>query len=287
VQPHRKSATDLSRSRELRAFLQAKRARILPRDVGVPITGRRRLPGLTREDVAHLAGVSFKWYGRFESGAASGVSRRFLERISAALRLTAAERKHLYSLAGFAYPEGEEQALDSSGSLGPLLEELGHVPAAVFSSTFDVLSYNATYDCLFKHSRQPAGIEANALWRLFMDPAVRGVWSEWETVARRAVAELRCLNRTGSSLPMLLELQKELSKSVNFENLWAKNEVADRASPCPRFDMQVGSVGRLTFEPSILVQNESPKLIFLALIPTNDAAREHIRTVRRSALKTS
>ena len=113
----RKPSNSPAPREELRAFLKSRRARIQPEEVGVRALGHRRVPGLTREDVAHLAGVSFKWYGRFESGMAAGVSRRFLERISVALRLNNAEKRHLYGLAGFADPGDDEDANDDESEV--------------------------------------------------------------------------------------------------------------------------------------------------------------------------
>jgi transcriptional regulator with XRE-family HTH domain len=272
-----------ARRQELKAFLRSRRARLQPQEVGVRAVGRRRIPGLTREDVAYLAGVSFKWYGRFESGTAPGVSRRFLERISIALRLNCAEQKHLYSLVGFAEPAVEDDQPNVADQLRPLVEELGTVPAAVFSSLFDVLCFNQSFDCLFQQSIQPAGIRSNAVWRLFLDQSFRKLWYGWEDVARRATAKLRYMNRSQVQSEPYRALVEALSESQDFVKMWSTGEVCDPTERCPSLQLETPTLGKATFESSTIVQSDNPRLLFIALIPTDQACRQRVALMRRRA----
>jgi transcriptional regulator with XRE-family HTH domain len=271
-----KSANSPARREELRAFLRSRRARILPHEVGVPAIGNRRLPGLTREDVAHLAGVSFKWYGRFESGLAVGVSRRFLDRVSIALKLNSAEKRHLYSLSGYADPPND-QPTDASGLLRPLIQQLGSTPAAVFSPLFDVLHCNHSYDHLFQHATQQPGIRSNALWRLFLDRSYRDLWYGWEDVARRATAQLRYMNRLQAESEPYRSLIAALSQSSDFARLWDAGEVCDPTERCPSLEIETPTLGKVAFDSITILQSDSPRLMFIALIPSDEAVRERFR----------
>jgi transcriptional regulator with XRE-family HTH domain len=271
----RKPSNSPAPREELRAFLKSRRARIQPEEVGVRALGHRRVPGLTREDVAHLAGVSFKWYGRFESGMAAGVSRRFLERISVALRLNNAEKRHLYGLAGFADP-GDDEAVDASGLLRPLIKELGSTPAAAFSSLFDVLNCNQSYDFLFRQSMQPSGMRSNALWRLFLDVSYRDLWYGWEDVARRATAQLRFMNRWHAESEPYRALIEALSQSPDFIRIWDANEVCDPTERCASVQIETPTLGKVTFDSITILQSDSPRLVFVALIPTDETVRQRI-----------
>jgi transcriptional regulator with XRE-family HTH domain len=270
----------LARVDELREFLSSRRARIEPHEAGLRTIGRRRSPGLTREDVARLAGVSFKWYGRFESGRAFGVSRRFLERISAALALNRAERQHLYSLVGFTDPTGDNRHADSLMGLRPLVQELENVPAVVCSPLFDVLCFNRSYDCIFRQSAQSNGIRSNILWRMFLDPYFRGLWCDWAYVARNATARLRHINGFQADSAPLLALTAELSRSSDFVSFWSCGDVFDLTERCPLLEINVPTVGTMTLEVSTIVQNESPRLMFVAFVPNDDGARQRIALAR-------
>ncbi|MDR3417428.1 MAG: helix-turn-helix transcriptional regulator [Nevskia sp.] len=266
-----------SQREELKRFLKTRRAGIHPHAAGVFAVGRRRTTGLTREDVAHLAGVSFKWYTLFESGAASGVSRRFLERIAGVLQLNRVERSHLFALVGFAdtADDGDEPVVPEH--LRRLVDELTGAPAVVYSSLFDVLHCNTCYDHLFHHSEQPPDFRSNKLWRLYLDPDYRALWPAWEGAARRVAAELRYLNRLHTTSPRYQALLQELSRSPDFERFWNASEVHDLGENRSRFELEPPGAGLLTFDISTLVPSDNPRLFFAALIPTDTATRTRLK----------
>src|SRR5689334_4829157 len=136
------------RRRELAAFLRSRRERLTPAEVGLPAGGRRRTPGLRREEVASLAGVGMSWYTWLEQGRDINASEQVLESIARTLLLDPHERAHLFTLAGVAVPG---QAADSqvvSAEIRAVLDQLHPFPAFVTNGRYDLLAYNRAYTVL-------------------------------------------------------------------------------------------------------------------------------------------
>lgn len=244
--------------------------------------GRRRTRGLTREDVAQLTGVSFKWYTLLESGAAPGVSRRFLDRVASVLRLNRAERRHLFSLLGFAEADENEGATSAPDSLRRLVDELAGAPAAVYSATFDVLHYNDAYDALFRHADQPPGLKANKVWRLFMDDNYRGMWRDWESVARYITGELRYLNSSSESSRAFQELLEQLQRNPDFSRFWNEGDVDVLTARTGHFELDLPGAGAMAFDVVAMIPPDLPRLFFAALLPSDAETRRKLaRLVRR------
>ncbi|WP_024803708.1 helix-turn-helix transcriptional regulator [Nocardia sp. BMG51109] len=187
----------LARRRELGAFLRARRERTGPGEVGLPGSDRRRTPGLRREELAVLAGVSTTWYAYLEQGRDVHPSDQVLAAIANALRLDADERAHLRALAG----AGGERATDSSSAgsaaevvsaeIAAVPELLDPAPAYITGVTTDVLAWNAAAAELFPGLvRSAAGSPNLARW-VFLDPEARRVLVDWEAVAQSVLARLR------------------------------------------------------------------------------------------------
>lgn len=264
------------RREELKRFLTTRRERISPREVGLIAAGRRRTRGLTREDVAQLAGVSLKWYALFESGAAAGVSRKFLDNISRVLQLNRVERHHLFSLLGFTDTHEDDNVAPTPEILRRLADELTNVPAVVYSSIFDVLHCNAAYDAIFEQSTRPAGIQSNKLWRLFLQDRYRAMWRDWERVARYATSELRYLNLPHGGSPGFRELLGRLQESPDFTRMWNEGDVDLVSARSPHFELDVPDVGLLAFDVASTISQHEPLVIFAALLPSGDGTRQKI-----------
>ncbi|AOR30718.1 transcriptional regulator [Streptomyces fodineus] len=179
--------------RELGAFLRSRRERITPDEVGLPPTGRRRTPGLRREELALLAGISATWYTYLEQGRNIRASDQVLEALAAVLQLDRHERDHLFRLAGHA-PAAEPEApepLPAEVAAVPLL--LQPHPAYIIGGTYDVLSCNQAADELFPRLTTPADLPANFARWVFLEPAARDVLVDWEPEARGLLARLRTL----------------------------------------------------------------------------------------------
>src|SRR4051812_36845963 len=165
--------TSLTRSRnELSDFLKSRRARLSPDDVGLPNGARRRAPGLRREEVASLAGVGLTWYTWFEQGREIRVSPDFLENVSRALRLSSAERQHLYLLTGRDDNAVGQPARTVSPALQRMLDGFVKYPAFIRTVHWDAIAWNKAANRLFDFaSRRP---EMNNFLRLcFTDAEFR------------------------------------------------------------------------------------------------------------------
>jgi transcriptional regulator with XRE-family HTH domain len=214
---------------DISAFLTSRRARITPEQAGLPTSGRRRVPGLRREEVATLAGVSIDYYKRLERGNVSGVSDGVLAALALALRLDDAERTHLFDLARAANPTAAPRRRPPQQRIRPavqrILDSIG-TPALVRNARCDYLGANALgralYAPLFDSREQPA----NSARFTFLDPAAPEFYVEWERVAKDLVAHLRSEAGRNPYDRGLSDLVGELStRSDEFRTQWAAHNV--------------------------------------------------------------
>jgi transcriptional regulator with XRE-family HTH domain len=216
------ASRSLDRTRtELSAFLRAHRERLAPADVGLPSGGRRRTPGLRREEVAALAGVGITWYTWFEQGREIGVSEAFLLRIGKILRLDDAECCHLFLLAQQRPPSAEAHHWPSIPPLVQrMMDELVARPAYVTNLRWDVVAWNAAADRLFGFSgREPA--QRNFLRLAFADPELRRRLPDWKEDAPRLLAAFRRELAVAPDDPAMLELVDQLRRlSPDFRRWW-------------------------------------------------------------------
>lgn len=210
-------------------FLQAHRARLTPEDVGLVAYGIRRVPGLRREELAQLAGISSTYYTRLEQGHASNVSGSVVNALARALCLDEDATVYLHSLAGTT-SEAPAPADTAPGPDAPLFEDVvALIPsAAVFamSRTNDVLAYNdLAARIFFPHADESTPLNTHRL--LFTDPYTRDLYSDWHWEARLAVASLRFMSGKSPYDPDIRDLVGELSMaSREFARLWAEHPVA-------------------------------------------------------------
>lgn len=214
---------------ELAAFLLRHRRRLTPADVGLPPGGRRRTPGLRREEVAALAGVGLTWYTWFEQGRDIGVSEDFLLRVARALRLDDAECCHLFLLAhGRAPPPGSYEAPALDPLVRQLLDELHARPAHLLDLRWDVLAWNRPADGLFGFSEQ-APDERNLLRMVFASPRLRRRLPAWEEDASGMLAEFKRDHALAPDDPALRSLVDDLQRlSPRFRRWWKELPSAAR-----------------------------------------------------------
>ncbi|GAA0471313.1 helix-turn-helix transcriptional regulator [Streptomyces sp. NPDC046215] len=217
---------------ELSEFLRSRRARLTPEDVGVlPHGGRRRVPGLRREELAQLAGVSVAYYTRLEQGRGQNVSASVLGAIADALRLTVPERAHLTDLA---QPAGRaRKAPGRPQHLRPavqqLIDTMDNVPAYVLGQRMDIIGWNRMACALLGDFAAVPEAQRNMVWQIFLAPATRELYVEWERKAADLVACLRLAAGRHPDDPRLTALVGELSvKSEEFRTLWAAHDVRDK-----------------------------------------------------------
>jgi len=214
---------------EIAEFLTSRRAKVTPDQVGLPTYGPRRVPGLRREEVASLAGVSVEYYKRLERGNASGVSESVLEALAQALQLDDAERAHLFDLARAANPIAPRRRRPVQQRVRPVVHRILDsitTPAIVRNSRVDYLAANplgrALYAPLFESREQPA----NSARFTFLDPAAQDFYVDWERVAKDLVAHLRSEAGRHPHDRGLSDLIGELSvRSAEFGTWWAAHNV--------------------------------------------------------------
>ncbi|GAA0532502.1 helix-turn-helix transcriptional regulator [Paractinoplanes ferrugineus] len=216
-------------SNELGTFLRSRRERVNPTDVGLPATGRRRTPGLRREELALLAGISATWLTYLEQGRDVRPSDQVLDALARTLRLTAAEQEHLRRLATgdpTREPDAPETAAPEVAGIPALL---GDNPAYVTGICYDVLAVNEAAAELFR-GMTPGG---NVVRWIFTDPAAREILIDWEPEARHILARLRAIAGRHAGHPRVTRLVAELSEASPEVRTW-----------WPQYDIQFSHAGR-------------------------------------------
>ncbi|MBA4861235.1 helix-turn-helix domain-containing protein [Streptomyces sp. PSKA54] len=240
----------LDRRAELSEFLRTRRARLKPEDVGLPDYGRhRRVPGLRREELAQLAGVSVAYYTRLEQGNGRNVSAEVLDAIARALRLTDAEQAHLTHLAK---PKQHRKKAAAAGrqqqvrtALRQLIDTLDSVPAYVVGRRSEILAWNRMAAALFGDWTELPPQERNWARMVFLSPAYRDLFVDWDSKAADIVGYLRMDAGCHPDDPLLSALVGELSvKSEEFRRLWAAHDVKEKNHGVKR--MRHPLVGELT-----------------------------------------
>jgi transcriptional regulator with XRE-family HTH domain len=273
------------RRSELADFLRRRRASLQPEDVGLPNGGRRRTPGLRREEVAQLAGVGTTWYTWLEQGRDVRASLEVLEAISRALKLTTAERTHLVLLGrGEEPPPCKSQTERVSGTLRRLIENLGTAPAYVLGRRWDYLAWNrAAHVVLGDLDQVPPG-QRNHVWLHFTDPARRERFPDWKQSARLLVAKFRADSARHLGDPEFEQLIHSLRQSSpEFCKEWKRHEVS-AAAPGRKW-IRHPVVGPMVFEHAVFHPGEEPeqRLVLYSPLPEHDTAAKLARLIEDAA----
>jgi hypothetical protein len=247
------------RRAELADFLRSRRAVLRPEDVGLPAGGRRRTPGLRREEVAALAGVGTTWYTWLEQGRDVRASLDVLEAISRALRLTNAEQSHLVLLGrGDPAPACKPPVERVSNAMRRMVTNLGPGPAFLIGRRYDILAWNEATSVVLG---DPAGVPKaarNHLWLTFMDPARREMMVEWEKSARTLTAKFRADSARHIGDPAFDELIASLlTASADFRRWWERHEVAGAGAGRKRFEHPIA--GPMVFDHAVFRSVEDPE----------------------------
>lgn len=265
---------------EIKDFLTTRRAKVTPQMAGLPVVGgNRRVPGLRREEVAMLAGVSVDYYTRLERGRAAGASEEVLDALASALLLDDAERQHLFDLARSVSSTGRarrRRPRAGRAALRPgvqwLLDSMT-VPALVADSLSTYVASNlmarALYSPMFLDpAPQATGREVNMARFVFLDPRSRDFFPNWDSGAEDLVAMLRLAAGAGPTDPRLTALVGELStRSREFSRLWARHDVryVCRGEKVIRHPV-VGEL-RLAYEPMPLTTAPGMRMTAYAVEP--------------------
>ncbi|WP_426513242.1 helix-turn-helix transcriptional regulator [Dactylosporangium sp. McL0621] len=216
-------------STELGAFLRSRRERITPADAGLPATGRRRTPGLRREELALLTGISATWLTYLEQGRDVNPSGQVLDALARALRLTDAEHEHLRRLAGASATPDQDDAEEVAAEVAGVPALLGDNPAYVTGICYDVLVANDAAAELFR-GIAPGG---NVVRWMLTEPAAREVLVDWEQEARNLLARLRAIAGRHPGHPRVTRLVADLTEASPEVRAW-----------WPRYDIQFSHAGR-------------------------------------------
>ena len=267
---------------QLADFLQARRGQLQPEDVGLRDYGeRRRVPGLRREELAMLAGISAPYYTRLEQGQSRNASPEVLDAIAGALRLDESERAHLHALARApkrARPASRPRAERITPATSALLAALDGTPAIALGRRSDVLAWNRQGHALFAGHLDPGspddpGRRPNMARLVFLDAHTRDLYTDWPAKARAVVGNLRLTAGRHQDDPQLAALIGELTMhSPEFATMWTDHRIL--ACDTADYEMRHPLVGTLTVTQQTLQspQGDSPALVVATATPDSPSA---------------
>ncbi|RSN01931.1 transcriptional regulator [Nonomuraea sp. WAC 01424] len=251
---------------DLGQFLRSRRARIHPEEAGLPASGRRRVAGLRREEVALLAGVSVDYYIRLEQERVQNVSDAVLDAVARVLRMDDTERAHLRDLLR---PVRHAGTPVLRPGLSRLLDLADGAPAFVLGPRMDVLAWNALADRVTGFAGLPDD-RRNQLVQVFLAPHTRTLYRDWAEVAAETVAYLRLYAGRHPGDPLLPALVAELSASPDFVRLWEEHGVAEKTYGSKR--LRHPELGELDFAYETLAVPGQPDLLIVMYTADPDSA---------------
>lgn len=264
---------------DIREFLTSRRARRSPQEAGLPdFGGRRRVPGLRREEVALLAGMSVEYYVRLERGNAKGVSEAVLEGVSRALNLDESERSHLYDLVRAANDGAQPRRSRRAGrpervsaSTQQLLDSMRDVPAIVQNAHLDLIATNALGRAVFSEMFMQPQRPANFARFVFLEPRALSFYRDWQDAATQTVALLRSEAGRSPHDRALSDLVGELSvKNDTFRALWASHDVRRHSTGIKNITHPV--VGELDLNYEAMSLSSGLQLVAYSAAPASSTA---------------
>ena len=254
----------------LAEFLRARREALSPSQVGLPAGRTRRTPGLRREEVAMLAGVSLTWYTWLEQGRRITASTDVLQAIGRALRLDGAGIDHLTALGQ--PPHGVPVSIpvygpdDVPSALRRLIEAFEPAPAYVLGPRWEFAAWNTAQTRLYPRIETLPEDDRSLLWVLFGDPSTRSLIVDWDLHARQSLAEFRASTTALRDDPLMVAMVERLrGVSDEFDRWWAEHDVARFETRLRRFNHP--RAGLLTFEYQLLSPAEWPSLTVAVQLP--------------------
>ncbi|WP_234390772.1 helix-turn-helix domain-containing protein [Nocardia suismassiliense] len=254
----RRPASATNPTQELASFLRDRRERLRPGDLGLPPRRQaRRTPGLRREEVAELAGVSTDYIVRLEQGRGLRPSADVLEALSRALRLNADERAYLFDLAQQRQPNAGKPATVPAPALAMLVHDLSPLPAMLINHRYDILAWNREMSRLIIDFDTVPPRQRNSMWLCLMEPSMRDFYVERERIIREGVADLRAAWAAHPDDQVLGELIAEFTaRSAEFEQGWVRHDVRVQGRGAKPLRHPV--VGRLVVNYEVLMPVQDP-----------------------------
>ncbi len=272
----------LENGKQLGSYLKDRRTRLDPAALGFSV-GRRRTPGLRREEVAQRSDISPTWYTWLEQGRGGAPSAGVLDRIAGALMLTELEREHLFLLGLGRLPEVRYRGAQGvTPRLQRLLDALETSPALIKTATWDVVAWNrAAALVLTDYGKLPAD-KRNILRMMFGNPAVRAAQHDWDSVARFVVGAFRADAARAGAVSEVGKLVDELCTiSPEFAALWKDQDVAVHGEGVKRLRHPV--LGSIALEYSGFAVDGRPELSMIVYNPATSADAELIRSLLSKA----
>ena len=255
---------------EIGEFLRNRREALAPARVGLPPTPRRRTPGLRREEVAELAGISVAIYSWLEQGRDVAFSRRTIESIAKALQLSAGERTHLFYLA-FEHHQAEPDE-NLSAALRRMVASLPTHPVFVLDHAWDIVLQNEAADAVFLKMTDE---RVNILESIFTDTDVHVLFDDWKSSAQSMLEMFRLDYALYTEDPHVAQVVERLrTQSSYFDELWQRYGV--RTHPESPREMMHPTAGRLVLEPSTYVVSEAPSMRLLLFTPYDDQTAQRV-----------
>ncbi|HEY2176973.1 MAG TPA: helix-turn-helix transcriptional regulator [Caulobacteraceae bacterium] len=263
-------------------YLKDRRAKLDPATFGLP-AGRRRTPGLRREEVAQRANISPTWYTWLEQGRGGAPSADVLDRIARALMLTDVEREHLFHL-GLGRPPEARYRRDEvvTPRLQRVLAALEPCPALIRTATWDVVAWNKAATVMLTDYAQLPSEERNLLRLIFLDPRVRAAHYDWASVARFVVSAFRIDAARAGAAAEAAPLVDELTRvSPEFAAMWRTNETPSHGEAVKH--IRHPTLGPIAFEFSAFAVDGRPDLSLLVYNPATEADAAKIASMVTAA----
>ena len=263
---------DEQRRTELAHFLRSRRERLKPSQFFLPEGAKlRRTPGLRREELAQVAGISPIWYTKLEQGQPIQVSAQVLESLVRTLQLTLQEREYLYVLAREHLPLPAPHHTSSiSTHQQSMLDALNPHPALILNERWDVVGWNQIAAQVFSDYRMLSDWERNVLWMMFTHPDLRTLYPNWEDLGMQILAHFRASSgsSTGKSW-WLLRRDRLLQVSSEFRQLWSRHDVGTIG--VSQKEINHPRAGLLVLQPTTLVLADDPNLKLFLYTPLAEA----------------
>jgi transcriptional regulator with XRE-family HTH domain len=258
-----------ARRAELAAFLRARRARLRPADVGLPEDcdpGLRRTPGLRREEVARLCGVSVTWYTWLEQGRNISASEQVVDALARALLLDPDQRRHIRGLAGLATAPGETPVDEVLPRLQRLVDAAAPNIASIYDLHLDYVVWNTPYTRLRHDPAMLPGDRRNLMWMMFTDAENHARMVRWEPAARAVLSQFRAAVGQRPDDPRFATMVAELTEvSPEFREWWAEYPIRHFRPATIKIDHP--EIGRLDLEMFQLRPVEHPDLLMVLQVP--------------------
>src|SRR5580692_8590984 len=271
--------TDMVQRAELASFLRSRREGTDPVSVGLQPGPRRRTPGLRREELAQLSGISVTWYTWLEQGRHITVSREVIESLARVLRMTPPEREHLFTVAGQALPAQTVGPPEVDDTLRRLVQALDPSPAFVTNPWWDLLAYNQAYSTLHGGLDARPSAERNVLWLFFTADPARYLIVNWADEARQLVGQLRAHLAQHPGDPRGPQLVATLTAaSPKFAELWQEHGTARFRNY--RKGYQHPAAGLLSLDYIKLTAASDDQQHLIVMLPADQATADKLRQLR-------